>query len=74
MAVCDLVTKCGYVSSAMEAMPATGKLLANIYCNGHPADCARYIAASVVGIAKVPEDMSPSDDDLAKKILAGNNN
>jgi len=69
MAICDLMSKCEYVTSAMETMPATGKLLANIYCNGHPADCARYMAAHAVGIAKIPADMSPSDDDLAKSIV-----
>jgi hypothetical protein len=74
MAICDLMIQCRYVAAAMETMPATGKLLANIYCNGHPDDCARHMAAHAVGISKIPLDMSPSDDDLAKLIIADRSN
>ncbi|GAM09341.1 hypothetical protein OR1_01616 [Geobacter sp. OR-1] len=73
MTTCEHLTMCHYISSKLETSPATAQLLKGAYCKGHPAECARYKVARISGIETVPLDLSPSDDDIAERLLSVHN-
>ncbi len=70
MTTCDLLSSCNFINSKMATMPATAKLLKGSYCTRNPSECARHKAAHVVGTKMIPDDLAPSDDEIAEMLMA----
>jgi hypothetical protein len=54
----------------MANMPATASMTKKKYCLGDFTKCARYIVCMALGRENVPADLTPSQADRAKQLLA----
>ncbi|GAM08079.1 hypothetical protein OR1_00350 [Geobacter sp. OR-1] len=70
MTTCDLITTCSFINNKISTMPATAKLITSSYCTKNPAECARNRVADIIGLDMIPADLSPSDYEMADKLLA----
>lgn len=54
----------------MADMPAMASVMKKKYCQGDYSKCARYLVCMALGREKVPADLTPSQTDRAKLLLA----
>jgi hypothetical protein len=70
MADCEMISKCLFFNDKMANMPSTASMLKKKYCQGDFAKCARYTVCKALGRERVPADLTPSQMDRAKLLLA----
>lgn len=69
MTKCELVQDCFFPSDFSNNMPAQLAAIKRTYCNQGFTECARYITAKEIDLVNVPNDLHPSDKELAEKII-----
>jgi len=67
---CEMISKCLFFNDKMANMPATASMMKKKYCQGDFAKCARYMVCKTLGREKVPADLTPSQMDKARLLLA----
>ncbi len=67
---CEMISKCLFFNDKMANMPSTANMLKKKYCKGDFTKCARYVVCKALGREKVPADLTPSQMDKAKLLLA----
>lgn len=70
MGNCELISKCIFFNDKMANMPSTANMLKKKYCQGDHTKCARYVVCKALGREKVPGDLTPSQMDKARLLLA----
>jgi len=70
MADCEMIARCIFFNDKMANMPSTANMLKKKYCQGDFGKCARYVVCKALGKEKVPSDLTPSQMDKAKLLLA----
>ena len=69
MAQCELVQGCFFTMDFSNNMPSRLALIKRTYCNHDFESCARYTVFKAHGQEKVPNDLDPSDVNLAEGII-----
>lgn len=70
MSNCEMISKCIFFNDKMANMPSTANLMKKKYCQGDFTQCARYVVCKALGRERVPADLSPSQMDKARKLVA----
>lgn len=70
MSDCEMSANCPFFNDKMANMPATATILKKKYCQGNFSTCARYLVCTALGRENVPADLTPSQADRAKQLLA----
>ena len=63
--MCEFSADCPYFNSASADASLKEK-----FCQGNNLNCACYMVASALGVAKVPADLEPEQKPLAYGIIA----
>jgi hypothetical protein len=67
---CEKFDYCHFPLQVMPAMPHTSKLVQHLYCKSNYEKCARYLVGKTLGPTAVPDNLSPSDSQLANLLLS----
>jgi hypothetical protein len=66
---CEKFDYCQFVLQAMPSMPQTSKLVQHFYCRSNYERCARYKVGKALGLKGIPDNLSPSDSQMADLLL-----
>ena len=66
---CEKYDHCLFILQMMPGMPQSSKLVQNLYCKSDYSRCARYQVGKTLGPKAVPDNLSPSDGQLADLII-----
>ena len=69
MARCELVQGCFFTMDFSNNMPSRLAVIKRTYCNQDFEKCARFIVFKAHGAEQVPNDLDPSDIELAESII-----
>ena len=58
---CDFIGTCPFLSEKIVDMPIASCNLVETYCHGEFAKCSIHEVATVHGIDKIPEHVTPED-------------
>jgi len=70
---CDFSDKCRFCEENISMTPLTVGVYKRIYCDLDFVKCARYMVAAELGYELVPDDLYPTHNVRALKIIAENN-
>jgi hypothetical protein len=71
VAKCERLDVCPFFNDQMAYTPFLASLVKKQYCLGDPARCARLVVLLAKGVAAVPDDLYPTQEERAEKILKG---
>lgn len=66
---CEMISKYLFFNDKMANMPTTVNMMKK-YCQGDFTQCARYTVCKAFGRERVPADLTPSQMDKARLLLA----
>ena len=66
---CEFLKGCLFFNDKLENMPKAADMMKKTYCQWRYTECARHKIAIVLGRSAIPNDVFPSDDRRATKIL-----
>lgn len=68
---CELLKDCSFFDrKELASHPALIGALKEVYCEGNPSICARQQAARALGRDGIPDDLKPSQNERAEKLIA----
>jgi hypothetical protein len=70
MSDCEFHSGCAFYAGTLKAMPADAEAIKQNYCLSNPLHCSRFMAADVLGMDKVPDDLMPPQKDRAYQLIA----
>jgi len=70
MAQCELVQGCFFTMDFSNNMPSRLAVIKRTYCNKDFVKCARFMVFNSHGMEKIPNDLDPSDVELAERIIS----
>lgn len=70
MSECINYTKCRFFIENLKNSPSTAAMVQSNYCKHKFDECARYMVYQALGEAFIPVDLSPSDTEQAREIIA----
>jgi len=72
MAECPLLAQCPFFNERLAHIPGRlASIYTRRYCTGDSSQCAIYVVFMVLGRAKVPTDLFPSQKKRAERIISG---
>jgi len=72
MSDCEKIPMCPFFNNNLKKMPDAAEKMKRDYCHGVFFLCARYKVARVLGSEGVPENLYPTMEDTADRILDDN--